>query len=131
MSCTASPGMSRGRLKTTSDAISSDGSATSTRRTRYRRSTRSALQPGGEQPAAVIVAEIRAVVLERAVPHCDVDAGIRRDVVLLLGQITLDGGDLLLALGDVEGAALANEHVGEHGIVDVALVPRLLRVVLA
>src|SRR5262249_24575014 len=125
------PGIRRGRLKTTSDAISSDGSATSTRRARYRRSTRSALQPGGEKPAAVIVAEIGAVVLKRAVPHRDVDAGIRRDVVLLPGEVPLDLRDQLLALGDVEVAALAHEHVGEHGIVDVALVPRLLGVELA
>src|SRR5882672_5946652 len=88
MSCTASPGISRGSVKTMAVAISSEGTATRRRRTRYRRSTApapvaSAFEPGGHQPAAVVVAEARRVVLQRALPDADVHARGHLDVVLL------------------------------------------------
>src|SRR5690349_1641860 len=95
MSCTASPGMSRGSANTIALAISSEGIATTSRRARYRLNTRgsprgaSAIQPGGHQPTAVVVAEVRAVVLERAVRQRRVHRPDRRRVVHLLRQITL------------------------------------------
>src|SRR5437879_2998766 len=132
MSWTASPGMSRGSVKTISEAISSDGIATSTRFATYRFSNaRLAVEPGRQQAAAVVVAHVRSVVLERAFPDGDVHAGRHLHVVLLLGQVALDVVDQLAPLGNVEGAPLAHEHVGDDRIVDVALVLQLVGVVLA
>src|SRR5438309_1896312 len=132
MSWTASPGISRGSVKTISEAISSDGIATSSRFATYRfRNARLAVEPGRRQAAAVVVAHVRSVVLERAFPDGDVHAGRHLHVVLLLGQVALDVVDQLAAPGDVERAPLADEHVGHHRVVDVALVLELFRVVLA
>src|SRR2546422_10770208 len=136
MSCTASPGISRGSVKTMAVAISSEGTATRRRRTRYRRSTApapvaSAFEPGGHQPAAVVVAEARRVVLQRALPDADVHARGHLHVVLLLGQMALDVEDDLAPLGEVDRPSLADEQVGHHGIVDVALVLELFPVILA
>ena len=57
---TTSPGISRGRVKTISDAISSDGIATTNRFARYRLSIGAVLpfEPGRHQAAAVVVAEL-------------------------------------------------------------------------
>src|SRR5512138_3024971 len=112
MSCTASPGMRRGSVNTMALAISSEGMATSSRRARYRLSTPasspriSAIQPGGREPPAEVVAEVRAVVLQRALPHRDAEAGMDRDVVLLRGQMALHGVDQLTTLRHVERATL-------------------------
>src|SRR5512145_2541349 len=122
MSWTTSPGMSRGSVKTIIVAISSDGTATSSRVAKYRLSTSGPperasrlartrremgglgghfgaphlpIQPGGHQPPAVVVAQIGAVVLQRVVPHRDVHARRRLNVVLLLGQVALDVEDHL------------------------------------
>src|SRR5205085_1680322 len=48
------------------------------------------LQPGRQQPSAVVVPEVRSVVLQRAVPDRDVRPGRRVHVVLLLRQVALD-----------------------------------------
>src|SRR5881397_2190391 len=136
MSCTASPGISRGSVKTIALAMSSEGTATSNLRARYRLSTpawsprASAIQPGGHEAAAVVVAEARRVVLEGAFPYADVDAGRHLHVVLLLGQMALDVEDDLAPLGHVGGAPLAHQHVGHHRVVDVALVLELAGIVL-
>src|SRR5207249_5420354 len=136
ISTTTSPGISRGSVKTISDAISSEGIAMSRRFARYRLSTTgrrdsSPVEPRRHEPAAVVVAHVRPVVLERALPDRDVDAGRHLHVVLLLGQVALDVVDDLAALGDVGRAPLADQHVGHHRVVDVALVLELFRVVLA
>src|SRR5688572_8027530 len=146
MSWTASPGMRRGRANTTTDAISSDGIAMKSRLTMYRRSmaqrrgTRKPrspadptlpVEPGGQQATAVVVADIGPVVLEGGVPDGDVDRRRQLHVVLLPGQVLLDLEDHLAALGDVERAPLAHQQVGHLRVVDVALVARLPREVLA
>src|SRR5262249_13241803 len=79
---------------------------------------------------AVVEAEVRAIVLQRAVPDRGVRRGAERHVVLLVGQIALDLVDELTALGDVERAPLPQQEIGESGIVDVALVLGLAGVVL-
>jgi hypothetical protein len=83
------------------------------------------------QAAAVVVAEVRPVVLQRAVPHGD-DHGRRElHVVLLAGEVALQLGEDLAPPGGVDRAALAHEEIGHHRVVDVALVLQLLRVVHA
>src|SRR6266576_4105784 len=42
-------------------------------------------EPGGHQPPAVVVAHVGCVVLDRDVPHRDLDRGRHLHVVLLLG----------------------------------------------
>src|SRR2546428_6726779 len=130
MRLTTSPGMSRGSAKTISDAMSSDGTATSRRLARYRRSTASAVEPGCGQSSAVVVAEVGAVVLERAVPDGGVGGRRELHVVLLIRQVALDVVDQLAALGDVERAPLAYEQIGDDGIVDVTLILGLAGIVL-
>src|SRR5213594_3827100 len=134
MSTTTSPGMSRGSVKTISDAISRDGIATRSRLARYRLSTGGGrplpLEPRGHEPPAVVVAHVRPVVLDRALPDRDVDGRWHLHVVLLLGQVALDVVDDLAALGRIERPPLADEHVSHHRVVDVALVLQLLGVVL-
>src|SRR6266496_1351327 len=115
MSWTASPGSSLGRVKTMSEAITSEGIATTRRLRRYRLSTGSAVEPGREQAAAPVVAKIGYVVLERAVPDPDVDAGRRIDVVLLPGRVALDLVEHLAPLGHVRGAPLTDEQVASTG----------------
>src|SRR5262245_66400247 len=87
----------------------------------------SAVEPRRQEPATVVVAEIRPVVLERTFPDCDVDARGWMHVILLRGQIALQLVDDLAALCDIEDPALADQHVGDDGVVDVALVLRLAR----
>src|SRR5881409_3501622 len=105
MRLTTSPGMSRGSVKTINDAMSSDGTATSRRVARYRRSTASAVEPGRDQSPAVVEAEVRAVVLERGVPHRRVRRRAELHVVLLVGQVALEVVDDLAALDVVVRAA--------------------------
>src|SRR6185503_13073802 len=149
MSWTASPGMRRGSAKTTREAISSEGTAITSRVRTYRFSMGAgraapsgrrpgpaaapalAVQPRGHQPPAVVVADVRSVVLERGVPDRDVHAGVRRDVVLLLGQVALDLVDDLAPLDGIGRPALADQQIGRHRVVDVALVARLLGIVVA
>src|SRR5262245_53692337 len=76
----------------------------------------SSLQPRRHQAAAVVVAEVGAVVLERPVPRRHIDRGRRLDVVLLLREVFLDAEDDLSSLCHVERSTLPDEHVGEHGI---------------
>src|SRR5262245_8673725 len=136
MSCTASPGMRRGRVNTIAVAISSEGTATSNRRARYRLSTPassprgSAIQPCRREAAAEIVAEVRAVVLQRALPHRDAEPRMNRDVVLLRGEMALHGVDQLTTLRRVERAALTQDQVRRDGVLDVALVARFAGLVL-
>src|SRR5882762_9727056 len=136
ISTTTSPGISRGSVKTISDAISSEGIAMSSRFARYRLSTgrrpRGApapasrpVQPRGGQPPAEIVAEVRRVVLQRALPRRDAEPRVDLDVVLLLREVALDLVDELAPLDGVEGAPLAHDQVRHHRIGDVALVLRL------
>src|SRR5438105_3134219 len=103
--------MRRGSVNTMSEAISSDGIATNIRLTRYLFSTRDplAVEPRRRHSAADVVAEIRRVILQRAVPHRDVDLRRRRHVVLLLGEIALDVEDHLAALGHVERTPLPHQ----------------------
>src|SRR5262245_14430904 len=137
MSWTTSPGIRRGSVKTITDAMISEGMATSSRLKKYRLNTsapsppRLPFQPGRHQPATVVVAHVRGVVPERAVPDSDVDLGGHLYVVLLLGQVALDVVNDLPPLGHVQGPPLAHEHVGHHGIVDVTLVLQLLGIILA
>src|SRR5689334_12862161 len=131
MSWTASPGIRRGSVNTITDAMISDGMATSSRRARYRFSTDSAVEPGGRQPPSVVVAEIGSVVLEGAVPDGRIGLRDRGDVVHLLGQVALDLVNELAPLGDVERPALPDDHVGHDRIVDVALVLQLAGEVMA
>src|SRR5689334_2091572 len=131
MSCTASPGIRRGSVKTITEAISSEGIAITSRRARYRLSTRSAIQPGRHEPSAVVVAEVRGVVLQRAVRHRGVHPADRGRVVDLLREVALDLVDQLTPLGDVVRPTLADDHVGHDGIVDVALVLHLIGKVIA
>src|SRR5215510_3167399 len=49
----------------------------------------SAVEPRGHEPPAVVIAEIRSIVLQRALPDRHVDARRRMHVVLLRGQIAL------------------------------------------
>src|SRR5436853_7140271 len=90
----------------------------------------STVEPGGGQAAADVVAEVRAIVLQRAVPHGGGQPGGEGDIVLLPGEVALDLVDHLAPLADVERAPLADDEVGDHGVVDAALVPRLTRHVL-
>src|SRR5258706_2770165 len=102
--------MSRGSVKTMSDAISSDGIATTNRFARYRLSTvrpaasavPSPIQPRRHQAAAVVVPDVWSVVLQRGVPHADVHARRDGDVVLLLREVALDLVHDLAPLADVE-----------------------------
>src|SRR5712664_2674178 len=95
--------MSRGSVKTISDAIRSDGTATRRRLARSRRSTGrlggdrrararlpSPVEPRGHEPAAGVVAHVRRVVLERALPDRYEDGRRHLHVVLLLGEVALD-----------------------------------------
>src|SRR5678815_2501782 len=66
-----------------------------------------AVEPCSHEAAAVIVAEIGAVVLQGAVPDRDVDSRGELHVVLLLGQIALQVVDDLAPLRHVEDAPLA------------------------
>src|SRR4030095_1723788 len=91
----------------------------------------SPVEPGGLEPTAVVVAHVRAVVLERALPDGDVYGRRHLHVVLLQGEVALDVVDDFAALYGTERAPLPDEHVGHHRVVDVALVLQLLWVVLA
>src|SRR5215471_8792173 len=82
----------------------------------------SAVEPGRDEAPAVVEAQVRPVILERGVPH--------RHVVLLLGQVPLDLVEGILPAFQIAGAALAHEKVVERGVVHVAPVARLARVVL-
>src|SRR6185503_19398644 len=90
-----------------------------------------AVEPGGHEPPAVVISEVRSVVDERPVPHRDVHAGPELHVVLLLGDVALGLVDDLPPLGRIHGAPLPDQHVGQHRVVDVAVVLDLPRVVLA
>src|SRR6266852_8647835 len=94
-------------------------------------SSRLPVEPGGHQAAAVVVTQVGPVVLERLVPDRVVDLRTDLNVVLLLGQVSLDFEDLLPPLGGIRGPSLADQHVRYHRIVDVAVVLDLARVVLA
>src|SRR6266849_155094 len=131
MSWTASPGSSLGRVKTMSEAITSEGIATTRRLRRYRLSTGSAVEPGRLEATAVVVAHIRSVVLHGRIPDRGLGHGRQLNVVLLPGQVPLDLVDDLAALGEVLGMALANEHIRHDRIVDVALILELAGEVLA
>src|SRR5262245_35631521 len=52
--------------------------------------TGSAVEPGRDEPPAVVVTQVRPVVLERPVPHRDVGRRRRVNVVLLPGEVPLD-----------------------------------------
>src|SRR5215470_1063801 len=90
----------------------------------------SPLEPGGDEPATVVVTEIRAIVLERAVRDGRVDLAHRRRVVHLLREVALQLVDDLTALRRVGGAALANHHIRRYGIVHVALILELAGIVV-
>src|SRR5678815_3148808 len=85
----------------------------------------SPIEPGGDEPPAVVVADVRPVVLDRRIPDADIGARRRLDVVLLLGEVPLDLVDDLAPRLRIAGAALADQHVVEHGIVHVAAIARL------
>src|SRR6266849_3140751 len=91
----------------------------------------SPLEPGGEEPPAVVVTEVGPIVLQRPIPGGDVDAGGNLDVVLLAGEVALEIVKHLAALDGVGDPSLADQEVGHHGVVDVALVLLLARVVHA
>src|SRR3989441_7029994 len=91
----------------------------------------SPVEPGCHESAAVVVAEVWPVVLERTVPNGNIDPRRDLDVVLLFGQVTLQVVDNLPALGDVEDTPLTDQHVGDDRVVDVTLVLRLPRIVHA
>src|SRR5712692_1290769 len=80
----------------------------------------SAVQPGLQKPPAVVVAQVRAVVLERAVPNRQVDGRGHLDVILLGCQVALELVDELPALRCVQGASLTDQHIRRDRIVDVA-----------
>src|SRR5882724_11342929 len=61
-----------------------------------------AIQPRRRETAAPVEAEVGAVVPERPVPDCDIDAGGQLNVVLLLCQMALDVEDDLAALRQIE-----------------------------
>src|SRR5712692_8661017 len=100
MSCTTSPGMRRGRTNTMSDAIKSDGTATTRRWRMYVRMAKLGrcargrsgpvfllVDPGRHEPAAVVEAVIRHVVLDVGLPgRDDLDRAVRPEVGLL-GQV--------------------------------------------
>src|SRR5262245_45569341 len=80
----------------------------------------SAVEPGGGEATAVVVAQVRPVVLERWVPDRDVGTRGYLNVVLLLGEVALDlVDDLAPALG-ISRAALADQQVVEDGVAHVA-----------
>src|SRR5262245_54476921 len=85
----------------------------------------SPVEPGRDQAAAVIVPEIGSVVLEGSVPHEDHYRRVDLQDVLLGGHVALDLVDELAARGDVRGAALADQEIGQDGIVDLGHVARL------
>src|SRR5262245_32128856 len=97
---------------------------------KVRRSWGLLVEPGGHQAPAVVVPEVGPVVLQRRRPRRHVDLRGVLHVVLLLGEVALDVVDDLLPLRRVQRAPLLHEHVGDHGIVDVALVLQLAGVVL-
>src|SRR6266446_413462 len=139
MSWTTSPGMRRGRTKTIREAIRSDGRATTRRRRMYVRMAQRGrgagtaaaarlvllVDPGGHEPAAVVEAVVRHVVLDVGLPgRDDLDRAVHAEVGLL-GHVALDVEDDLLALADVEGPPLEIDHVAELRIVHVPHVERL------
>src|SRR5262249_14554774 len=83
----------------------------------------SAVEPGGAQAPAVVVAEVGRVVLEGALPHGDVRPRGKVDVVLLPREVSLDLVNDVAAGLDLRGAPLLHEQVVEDRIVDVAPVP--------
>src|SRR5438552_2399686 len=89
----------------------------------------SSVEPRRGEAAAVVVAEVRSVVLQRALPHRDRDRRGDLDVVLLLRQMPLQLREELAPLHGVCRPALAHEQIGDDRIVDVALVLQLLRIV--
>src|SRR6266545_1552399 len=111
MSWTTSPGRSRGSENTITDAISSDGIATRSRRRTYFFTKldglpRLLVQPSGHQATAVVVADIRPEVLHIRLPgRHRAHRGAEQDIGLLR-HVALDVVDDVPALGDVEGAAL-------------------------
>src|SRR5688572_15596268 len=112
ISCTASPGIRRGSVNTIIDAMSSDGSAISSRRARYRLSTGSAVQPGRHEPTAVVVADVRAVILQRRIPDADVRRRWHLHIELLFREVALQLVDDLASLRGVERAALPYQQIG-------------------
>src|SRR5438445_107490 len=90
----------------------------------------SPVQPGAQQAAAVVVAEVGAVVLQRAVPHEEGDGRIDLDDVLLDGHQTLDLVDEPPARGHLLGPPLANQKIGEGGVVDLGHVARVTGIVV-
>src|SRR5882724_13674469 len=133
MSWTTSPGMSRGSVKTMSEAMSSDGTATTRRRKTYSRMMPAAaadlllVDPDGHEPAAVVEAVVRHEVLDVGVPRRqDLDRAVHAEQ-RLVREVALDVEDDLLALGHVERPPLQLDHVGELGIVHAPDVQRLAR----
>src|SRR5262250_178746 len=85
------------------------------------------VEPGGQQPTAVIVPEIGPVVLDRAVPHEDDDGRVDLRDVLLGRQVALDLVEQPSPGRDVLRAPLADEEIGQHGVVDLGHVARVTR----
>src|SRR4029453_9250431 len=130
MSWTTSPGSSRGSENTITDAISSDGIATRSRRSTYFFTKldglpRLLVQPGGHQAPAVVVADIGPEVLDVRHPRRHRAHRGAVGVVDLLGDEALDVVDDLAPFLLVERPPLELDHLGELGIVHPDGIERL------
>src|SRR5215471_16195264 len=121
MSCTTSPGRSRGSVNTISDAIRSDGIATRRRWATYfftRIRPRALLvQPRAHEAPAVVVADVGPEILDIGHPRRYRAHRSAEGVVDLLRGVALDVEHQVAALLLVEGAPLLLDHVGELGVV--------------
>src|SRR5207244_59159 len=95
------------------------------------RVTASAVEPGGHEPPAVVVAEIRPEVPDVPLPRRDRDRRGAVQVIDLLGEVTLDVPEDRPPPADVEGPALEPDHVGEPRVVHPAGVGGLAGQVIA
>src|SRR5262245_57539075 len=87
----------------------------------------SAVEPGGHQAAAVVVAEVRRVVLEGWIPYRGQDRRVGLGAIDHLGQIALDVEEQLTPLCRILNAPLASQHVSERGVVNLHVVAWALR----
>src|SRR5207247_6608162 len=85
-----------------------------------------AIQPGGGESPAVVVAEIGTIVLQRGIPHGQGDDRVRLRPVDLLSQVALDLVDELSTLGEVPHPALTKDEIGERWVIDLQDVARAL-----
>src|SRR5207248_2807941 len=114
---TTSPGMSRGSVNTMSDAISSDGMATTSRFARYRLSIGGWLpvEPRGDEPPAIVVADVRDVGPVLLLVQRGVDAHVFQVLHHDLHGVDEDGGSVGRE-AQVAGEAVRVTRGGEQAL---------------